>query len=562
MEGHANSKLGFGGWLVFLASGAAAVFGALSLEFWCDDAFIIFRYVANAHDGYGLVWNRPPFAPVEGYTSLSWALLLWASWSWFGVEPPDACNWISIGCGVATVALLLATLRRVVDRRGTPAHLALVALALLCVVGNRTFLQWLSSGLETALFQLLFVAWIVQAFRIGRTDQPPRRATRDLACWSLLAAVATWTRPDGLLLSAATASCAAGIWLLDRVATQNDAARTPTSPLRLRTLLLGLAPLLLVVGQIAWRRAYYGEWLPNTYYAKVTTAWPEAGMRYLFCFAAENGTWLLLPLLACSLLVAAYRQLRAADARPAARLAQKLPTIAAIGALMLHAAYYLVMVGGDHFGFRILCHWVPLTALGVVAMSLRLGGSRLAAFSLVALALASSVGWFVFAATDARHPPDYDPLADHCPSWAQPAARLYDRHRLWLRMHMICIRFRTDMPLSHLLTLRPERVRREFPADDIPVAVASAVGLTGWALPDVAIVDELGLNDWVTARTPVANAAAKLLPAELLEPLLLQADRNQDGIWTAAELTAAFAVVAPARLAQAKQLAKLMLVLF
>ena len=44
--------------------------------FLTDDAYIAFRYVANAHEGRGLVWNPAPFLPVEGYTSFLWVTLL------------------------------------------------------------------------------------------------------------------------------------------------------------------------------------------------------------------------------------------------------------------------------------------------------------------------------------------------------------------------------------------------------------------------------------------------------------------------------------------------------
>ena len=47
-------------------------------------------------------------------------------------------------------------------------------------------------------------------------------------------------------------------------------------------------------GFFAWRLAYYGQLLPNTYYAKVVDPWPEAGLRYAACFALEHGTWLVM----------------------------------------------------------------------------------------------------------------------------------------------------------------------------------------------------------------------------------------------------------------------------
>lgn len=63
-------------------------------EFWflTDDAFIAFRYVSNRMLGWGLVWNPPPFAPVEGYSSFLWVVLLEGVWRMTGVEPPAAAN--------------------------------------------------------------------------------------------------------------------------------------------------------------------------------------------------------------------------------------------------------------------------------------------------------------------------------------------------------------------------------------------------------------------------------------------------------------------------------------
>src|SRR6188474_176531 len=118
----------------------AMVFGAVKLAFLCDDAYITFRYVSNARDGHGLVWNAPPFQPVEGYTGFLWALILWATWSWFGVEPPDAANVLSIACGVLLFAVTAKAAFRLRDRASLPVVVPLLTLAV--IVSNRTFLQW------------------------------------------------------------------------------------------------------------------------------------------------------------------------------------------------------------------------------------------------------------------------------------------------------------------------------------------------------------------------------------------------------------------------------------
>src|SRR5262245_27420145 len=143
----------------------ALVFGALQLAFLCDDAFVLFRYVSNARDGHGLVWNPPPFTPVEGYTQFFWVLLLWAAWSWFGVEPPASANVLSILCGLGLFAVIACGAFRLRNREGARSPDALSLVALGVVVGNRTFLQSLTSGLETALFNLGFVSWVLLAFR-------------------------------------------------------------------------------------------------------------------------------------------------------------------------------------------------------------------------------------------------------------------------------------------------------------------------------------------------------------------------------------------------------------
>ena len=55
---------------ILLAALGLAIWGWNLFLFTTDDAYIAFRYVDNNRMGHGLVWNPPPFRPVEGYTSL------------------------------------------------------------------------------------------------------------------------------------------------------------------------------------------------------------------------------------------------------------------------------------------------------------------------------------------------------------------------------------------------------------------------------------------------------------------------------------------------------------
>lgn len=507
-------------WPALLLLAAIAWFGALQLSFLCDDAFITFRYVRNAHEGHGLVWNRAPFLPVEGYTGFLWALLLWGCWRLFGVEPPDAANVLSIGFGMLEFAVLAAAALRLRRRDGSRAGDAVALLTLTAIVGNRTFLQWFTGGLETALFNLAFVAWALLGFARA-SDR------RTLALWSTAATVAALTRPDGLLLAAATAAVA-GLAGLRRT-------------LPWRAIVAGMAPLALVVAQVAWRRACYGEWLPNTYFAKITTPWPEAGARYLACFAVEHGAWLPALLAPCWLAVEHLRDrsflLRALRERPAA--------LAAVGACLFHAGYYVLRVGGDHFEYRVLSQQAPLLAFATAAMALRLATARTAALALLLLVLASGVGWTHLWLSQPLPPHGFARMAPQVPAALQPLARWFDRQQGWLLFQNVGVRAAHHGALLEREFWQPFPGRRiariDAPADDLPVMPVKAAGVLGWGLPDVALIDEFGLNDWVVARTPV-RPHADVDPA-VVAKAVRDSDHDGDGWLAKEELRDALAIV-------------------
>ena len=74
-----------------------------------------------------------------------------------------------------------------------------VLLVVLGTITNRTFLTWLSSGLETALFNFLLTSWLCLVLELRENSSTARVAL-------LCAAVGFMglTRPDGLLFLAAT----------------------------------------------------------------------------------------------------------------------------------------------------------------------------------------------------------------------------------------------------------------------------------------------------------------------------------------------------------------------
>jgi arabinofuranosyltransferase len=490
-------------WFLLLTAAAAAALVNGWRHFWflCDDAFIAFRYVANGAAGLGYTWNPPPFPPVEGYTSFLWVALLEGIWRLTGAAPPEVANGLSLACALGTLGLLAGKAWRM--DRGALGGLRLpaCALVLLTVVSNRTFLAWSSSGLETALFNLLVVGWVFAALRGRHSEAGPAAAL------AALASLAALTRPDGLLYCAAT-----GALLL-------DAARRG----RPRAALVGAAPLLAVAAHLLWRRATYGWWLPNTYYAKVGGAWPEAGARYMASFALEYGYWIW--------------ALAALAAGAAALRARRLPSAhgaAAAGAVAAHVAYYTLVVGGDHFEFRVYSHLVPLLALSLPWLLLRAGLKPGAALGVAtaALLVGLPIPW-THRALALEHSSRLEtdqlvlPVAEHLPPPLSWLARPWDAMQSWLILHNVGRRHREHDVTGRLIALlAPDReavisgravaVLREDPgsgalrldptADPLaalaqnPVWTGHAVGIYGWALAPVAVVDLLGLNDPAVAH--------------------------------------------------------------
>ncbi len=464
---------------VGLVALAALVVGWWTFWFLCDDAFIAFRYVANRQAGFGYTWNPPPFLPVEGYTSWLWVVLLDAVWTLTEVEPPRSANALSLGLSVVSLALTALLALRLLPDAFARYRLVFLALVLGGTVSNRTFLAWTSSGLETALFTAAVLTWVA----IGLLAQPSRAVA---TAWVAAAVAVALTRPDGLLFVALTA-----LWVVGWAARRRSWAG-----------LTALAPVGLTLGHLLWRRLTYGAWLPNTYYAKAVAPWPEAGLRYLASFALEYALWVWAAVaLAAAVAAVARRQLRAEVG----------PAVVVVLTVAAHAGYYTLVIGGDHFEYRVYHHLVPLALVSMPWLLGRIAGWPRAGAGLMGamLALGLVLPWTHWSLTHDRLTREETrtmrvKVAPHLPAALRPYAAEWDDLQRWLIGRWIGSRHQEHKVfLLDQLERYPTRAAGlALDVRDRPTFTRGGVGVPGWTLPGVAILDIYGLNDFVVARTP------------------------------------------------------------
>ncbi len=228
--------------------------------FIADDALISLRYSARLLEGEGLTWTDGE--AVEGYSNLLWVLgcsLLGA----LGIDLIDAARILGVVC----VGLVLWAGFLLVHRKAWPALLAALVLA-----STGPVAVWAIGGLEQPLFAaLLLLAFAALAPLLeegGAGDQPQARsrALRSGLAFGLLC----WTRPDAPIFVAVAAATLLGAFRFRRRGW-------------LQAFHVCAVPGAMVLAQLAFRLAYYGDWVPNTAHVKgeLSAARLREGLQYL-----------------------------------------------------------------------------------------------------------------------------------------------------------------------------------------------------------------------------------------------------------------------------------------
>jgi arabinofuranosyltransferase len=489
----------FGKWLIrygvaFAPLLALLGLGAQQYGWLCDDAFISFRYAKHFAEGHGLVFNLGE--RVEGYSNFLWVLELGALKALFGAHIPTTSVVLSVLATLAYVALT-ALLAKSTPHASRVSTVIWVALALL--VTNRNVLVWTTSGLETRQFSAL-VLLAVWAALAGRSSP------RMYALSSLALGLAGLTRPEGPMLFAGVVAW----YFLDSRLRQRFSFK--------ELLFLALPFVLLCGAHYLFRYSYYGQWLPNTYYAKVVRPWPDAGLSYLTAAFCDSGLYILAPLAVLGAVLRLGRR-------------DTLHVLSAV--LVVPHAVYIMLVGGDHFEFRLLDFWWPLLAVaaadGLVLLAHLFGkaGARWGADArkgAYALALTALLGVAVaygtvlqfghdastYEHTERGHTVNLSsslsferlPFLYLLPGMRETIVPAYNAALQFCVNHAIAIRWREHRVFWKAQQGRFARYEGRI-AGALPKSAVLATGVVGvgpYYLSPLEVIDERGLTDPVVAR--------------------------------------------------------------
>jgi len=420
--------------LMLAALGLDLFFYHITLE----DAFITFRYARHLAEGHGLgAWNTQG-PRVEGYTSLLWLLLIGGG-ARLGLNPLTLSKVVGIGCHLASIAFLFSLPS--LFRDGLPeGHVlmrcggAVGQLAAALIALYLPFSWYASSGMESSAFAFLATVVVVTAGLRGR------RARISLTTAAVLIVL---TRPEGMLIALAANAYALlvakrqGEGLTSALA---SAAATGVTIAALTTL----------------RVVVFGNWLPNTYYAKVGGAGAmhlDYGVRYVRAYLRTHFA-ICIPI-----------GVLAAWSLPARRRPGVSWLMFLMGLTLVYTAY-VMRVGGDNpWAFPCWRHFVHICGLLAIllASAMVLFFERRAAVSLIGLALILVV-----------------------------TTRLMVSSRPWVRIDL-------RDTLSHLPRLHHDRPSPYYTwLADLTLSTNTLATALGGELPyvvDCQVIDMLGLND-------------------------------------------------------------------
>ncbi len=437
-----QSSTGISFFQLFMLCGALSILGfVLMRHFYHDDAYISLRYAMHWVNGAGPVWNPGEF--VEGYSNFLFVFLLTLLGS-IGLDLVVASQALGLVSYIAIFVLVSFYLNSrdaltPSSHWRRPVSFALIVTIVL-LAANLDMVVWSLGGLETVL-----VSGFVTAGGLAYLCYLRDGRKQWLTCCSGMFVLASLTRLDAGLFLAITS----GFVVVDAVRTK-----------RLTKMSWFFLPGLVFIPYFIGKFIYYGDFLPNTFYAKaggISVLKLGIGTLYILAFMFAPPCWYL------GIIVLSIRQRNFIRCSPELRYLLSL--------LGMHLVY-LLYSGGDHM--RAFRFFVPVVPLATVTLYL--------------LLRVETENW----------------LTARKKRWAAAIV-------VWIVGQTGCYYFfplRVDSA-AFVGRIVGEYINMHFPKN-VTIALNTA-GSTPYYAPENNYIDMLGLNDAHIARRQVAiNQALKL----------------------------------------------------
>lgn len=260
---------------IILALALSLTHQALFFTWTNDDSFISYRYAENLSSGRGLVFN--PGEKVEGYSNFLWVMVL-TLWNLLGINPLIPSKIISL---IISLFLILLVYKTALVFGISKISSSLAALTLSF---SASLAYYSMSGLETVFYTFLLLLSIF----INEKYETEQKKKYFYFLYGILLAAAL-TRPEGLLFLVFSSL----YHFLKKLVTKKGISIE-------KIIVTQILAFSLYILFILSRYFYYGEIVPNTFYAKPIGTFVEEGYNALYANAVNSffsGSFFLIPIL-------------------------------------------------------------------------------------------------------------------------------------------------------------------------------------------------------------------------------------------------------------------------
>ena len=213
-----------------------------------DDAYISYRYGKNLMNGHGLVYNAGE--KVEGYTNFLWTVITAPFTKVEGVDVAIFSSFLGLVISIINI-FLVGLISRQFNGVNSKYLKYLVLLPPLFLVLDDSIAFWAIGGMEFPMYTLFILGIIYNYFKVNDSD-------RHIYYISLFLMLCTLTRPEGNMIIVITL---AHMFLFRKKILKFKKV--------FFTIILSYALFCLVY--YGFKYFYYGQLIPNTFYAKGVT---------------------------------------------------------------------------------------------------------------------------------------------------------------------------------------------------------------------------------------------------------------------------------------------------